>query len=718
MTDEKVKKSLYTLYMKISREIKERVEKLKITIDEYRYKYHVLDDPTITDEIYDSLMEELNIFENKYPEIKTADSPTQRVGGEVLEKFAKVKHKERQWSLNDAFSFEEVCEWEDRIYKLLRKEKDKEQLKYVTEIKIDGLKIILDYEDGVFVRGATRGDGIIGEDATENIKTISSVPLRLSRPVTMTVVGECWLSEAELERINSERKLKGEPQFANSRNAAAGSIRQLDSRIAAKRKLDSYIYSIDSLDEASGIELPKTQIEVLELLRELGFKVNPNFKFFENILEIQKEYEIWAKKRNKQKYGIDGLVIKVNQKELQSKLGYTGKSPRYAIAWKFPTEKTTTVIEDIIIQVGRTGALTPVANLRPVRIAGSTVSRATLHNEDEIIKKDIRIGDTVVIHKAGDIIPEVMEVIKKMRSGKEKKFNMPVRCPVCGGEITKEEVLDKKKSTSAAHYCKNPNCFAVEKEGVIHFVSRKGFGIDGLGEKIVEQLISQGLIRDAADLFTLTVGDLESLERFAEKSAQNLVEAIDVSKVIALEKFLYALGIRHFGEEGAILVKKYALDRGFKFSIFSFGMEKIKTPKDLIKYFSLLKMDDLMQMNGVGEKMAQSLISWFSWEKNKDFLCRLSDSKVVFIQDEKKINIENSFLAGKSVILTGSLEKLTREEAKDLIRIMDGKIVSSVSKKTDFLIVGKDPGSKLEKAEKFGVEILTEKEFLTKIGRS
>ena len=356
--------------------------------------------------------------------------------------------------------------------------------------------------------------------------------------------------------------------------------------------------------------------------------------------------------------------------------------------------------------------------MRPVLIAGSTVSRATLHNEDEIIKKDIKIGDTVVIHKAGDVIPEVVEVIKKMRNGNEREFRMPKKCPICGGEIVKEQILDKKKSVSAAHYCKNPNCFAIEKEGVIHFVSRKGFNIDGLGEKIVEQLISEGLIHDAADIFTLKVGDLKLLERFAEKSAQNLVEAIGISKKIALEKFLFALGIRHFGEEGAILVKKYALDRNFQFSIFNLGLTKIESPNDLIGYFSLLKTDNLTQMNGVGEKMAQSLVSWFSKEKNRDFLERLSIANVEFIQEKKSVSEANSFLFGKTVVLTGALEKLTRDEAKDLIRTRGGKISSSVSGKTDLLLVGKEPGSKFEKAKKLDVAILTEGEFLEKLEKN
>lgn len=704
--------------MKISQEVKERAEKLKEIVDEHRYKYHTLDNPTITDGTYDSLMEELRVLEEQFPELKTADSPTQRIGGKTLDKFEKVQHKKRQWSLSDAFSLDEMKEWEDRTKKFLQKEKISQEISYVTEVKIDGLKIVLDYKDGIFIRGATRGDGLIGEDATENIKTIGSVPLRLSKPLTMTVVGECWLSESELERLNKERKKKGEAPFANSRNAAAGSIRQLNPQVAAKRKLNSYIYDINVLEETSEVKFPKTQIEELELLKELGFKVNPHFKSFKTIIEIEKEYELWTKKRNNQEYGIDGLVIKVSAKELQDILGYTGKSPRHAIAWKFPTEKTTTIVESIIVQVGRTGALTPVANLRPVLIAGSTVSRATLHNEDEIVKKDVRIGDTIVIHKAGDIIPEVVEVLKKMRTGKEIEFRMPKKCPICGGDVEREVVLDKKKNQSAAHYCKNPKCFAVEKENVTHFVSRKGFGIDGLGDKIVEQLIGEGLIRDAADIFTLKVGDLIALERFAEKSAQNLVVAAEASKSIALEKFLYALGIRHFGEEGAILVKKYALNPNFKFSIFNFGLEKLETPLDLATYFSFLKVENLMEMNGVGEKMAKSLVKWFGDEKNQDFLQRLFDSKISFIQEKKSQESNNLFLNDKSVVLTGSMKKLTREEAKDLIRTAGGKISSSISKKTDFLIVGKDPGSKFEKAQKFGTKILTEEEFLKEIEKS
>ncbi len=699
--------------MKINKEIKQRAEKLKVTIDDYRHRYHVLDDPTVTDEIYDPLMEELRILEKQFPELKTGDSPTQRIGGKTLDKFQKVKHKKRQWSLNDAFSFGEIKEWKDRILKILQKEEVKDELEYVTEVKIDGLKIVLDYKEGVLVRGATRGDGIIGEDVTENIKTIQSVPLRLQKSIDITVVGECWMAENELKRINTERRKKGVAEFANSRNAAAGSIRQLNSNIAAKRKLDSYIYGIDFFKE-EGAKLPNTQVKQLRVLEELGFKVNKNFKYFDNLEAIASEYSLWSKKRNDQNYGIDGLVIKINKKEMQNKLGYTGKSPRYAIAWKFPTEKTATVIEDITIQVGRTGALTPVANLRPVRIAGSTVSRATLHNEDEIIKKDIKIGDTVIIHKAGDIIPEVVEVIKKMRTGKEIDFRIPDKCPICGGAVRREVILDKKKSSSAAHYCKNPNCFAVERETISHFVSRKGFNIDGLGQRIVEQLILEGLIGDAADIFTLKVGDLEVLERFAEKSAKNLIRSIEKSKKVFLEKFLFALGIRHLGEEGAILIKR-CIKNNRSNSLFMGGeLGEIKNPLELRAYIISLTVEDFIKMDGIGEKMTQSLVAWFGDEKNKDFLERLSDSGVEFMNETNDNKISNLFLLNKTVVLTGALKKLTRDQAKDLIRTMGGKISSSVSKKTDLLIVGKDPGGKFEKAKDLEVTILTEDEFLQK----
>lgn len=715
----------------IQEKIKNRAEKLRKVIDDYRYRYHVLDDPTITDESYDSLMDELRKIEKEYPELKTADSPTQRIGGEPLDKFKKVPHKVRQWSLDDAFSFEDLKGWEERNLRILeknqphpnppsasstdklskgrgnedfplRKRGSKGDLKldYVVELKIDGLKIILEYEDGILVQGATRGDGKIGEEVTKNIKTIQSVPLRIKKPLNLTVTGESWLSNKELERINKKREKEGLPLFANSRNAGAGSIRQLDPKIAASRKLNSFIYDLSLIEDTE--EFPQTQLKELKFLENLGFKVNQEYKHCKNLEDIKKIYEKWSKIKDKQEYGIDGLVIKINSKEIQDQLGHTGKSPRYAIAWKFPAERVTTVIKDIKIQIGRTGALTPVAILKPVRVAGSTVSRATLHNEDEILKKDIRIGDTVVIQKAGDIIPEVVEVIKKLRTGNEKKFAMPRECPICGGRVKREKILDKKRESSAAHYCMNKNCFAIEKEKIIHFVSKKGFNIDGLGEKIVEQLINEGLISNAADIFYLKKGDLEPLERFADKSADNLIEAIENSKKIELNKFLFSLGIRHLGEEGSILI----LENFPKEKI-----RKIKNPVDLLKFFEDISLDNLNDIKGVGERMAQSIKEWFEEQNNQGLLEKISKARVVFETKNISGKLENTPFSGKTVVLTGSLEKYTRDDAKDLIRKAGGNPSSSVSKKTDFVLIGKDPGSKYEKAKELGVRILNEKEF-------
>lgn len=534
-------------------EDKQRIEKLRKEIDYHRYLYHVLDKPEISDEIYNSLMRELRGLEEERPEFQSPDSPSQRIGGLPLERFEKVRHKHRQWSLDDAFSFEELRAWEEKILRMLEKKGVRERPEYCCELKIDGLKIILTYKKGLFARGATRGDGVVGEDITEQLKTIQSIPLRIANDIDLTVVGEGWMRKKDLEKINEKRKKRGEPEFANSRNAAAGSIRQLDPKITASRRLDSYIYDIDGI----GGEFPETQLEELNLLEKLGFKVNKNYKVCRNLEQVEDLFKSWEPKRNKQQYGIDGLVVKINQKKAQDILGYTGKSPRWAIAYKFTPEKVTTEVEDIKVQVGRTGALTPVAHLRPVQIAGSVVSRATLHNEDEIKRLDIRVGDTVVIHKAGDVIPEVVEVLKNLRTGKEKKFHMPDQCPICGGPVKREKIsAGKNREESAAHYCLNKNCFAVEKEKIIHFVSKKGFDIEGMGEKIVEQLMNEGLISDFAGIFELKKGDLEPLERFAEKSADNLAQAIEKSKKITLPKFLFALGIRHIGEETASLLAK------------------------------------------------------------------------------------------------------------------------------------------------------------------
>ncbi len=720
--------------------ILKRVKKLRQEIDQLRYQYHVLDNPSVSDEVYDSLMRELRQLEEQYPEIKTSDSPSQRVGGEPLPEFRKVKHKVRQWSLDDAFSFDEVKKWEEKILRILTKQLtvNKFQQNYCAEIKIDGLKIVLTYKKGLLVQASTRGDGIIGEDVTEQVKTIQSIPLRLNKSIDIIAVGEAWMHKKELEKINKERAEKNLPLFANSRNAAAGSIRQLDPKITASRKLDSFIYDIDYISEAKlqknkslASDLPKTQIEELELLKELGFKVNPNYKLCQNLTEVQEFFKLWEDKRNKQEYAIDGVVIKINSNELQKILGYTGKSPRWALAWKFIPEKVTTIVEDIKVQVGRTGALTPVAHLRPVKVAGSVISRATLHNEDEIKRLDLRIGDTVVIHKAGDVIPEVVEVLKNLRTGREKKFKMPDKCPICGGKIIREILearLPKKETwplstktaqrgrasdrassrTSAAHYCLNKKCFAIEKENIIHFVSKKGFDIEGLGEKIVAQLMNEGLISNAADIFELTEGDLEPLERFAQKSAQNLIAAIEKSKTIELPKFLYALGIRHVGEETTVLITR-ELSR--LITQIWHAKVKIQNIRDIISLFPKISVGDWMSIKGIGQKSARSLQEWFANKNNLKLLEKMEKLGVKIIMPEDRSLKSQSKLKGLTFVLTGELKDFTREEAKDIIRKAGGDVSSSVSKKTDYVIAGKNPGSKYDKAKNLNVKIISESDF-------
>jgi len=718
---------------------RKRVQKLSAEINKLRYEYHVLDKPDVTDEVYDSLMKELRELEEQFPDLKLPDSPTQRIGGKPLEKFQKVRHTTRQWSFDDVFSFEGLKKWEEKVKKLVKKSvlvateplstgttksgSVATAVEYVCEIKIDGLKIILNYEDGNFVRGATRGDGVIGEDVTENLKTIHSIPLKLKENISGVFVGECWLSKSELQRINLARKKKGEALFANSRNAAAGSIRQLDPKIAASRKLDSFVYDIDFIQSSAfsakgptlnrtrsdldRVDFPKTQMEELELLKNLGFNVNKETRLCKNIEEIEKFYQEWIHKKDSQDYGIDGVVIKINSRALQVALGYTGKSPRWGVAYKFPAEKVTTVVEDIKVQVGRTGALTPLAHLRPVRVAGSTVSRATLHNEDEIKRLDIRIGDTVVLRKAGDVIPEVVEVIKNLRTGKEKIFHMPKKCPICGGAVARKE-------GEAATYCVNPKCFAVEKENIIHFVSKKGFNIEGMGEKIVEHLMTEGLISNAAEIFELEVGDLEPLERFAEKSASNLIRAIRESREIRLEKFIFALGIRHVGEETGVLISKNILEISkFKVQSSKFKVnEKLNFLNFVLRIFPKITAEEWMSVKGIGDKSAESLASWFADKENLKILEKMDKLGVkIEVGDRGDEGNRGNKLKGLVFVLTGELKSFTRDEAKDIIRKEGGSVSSSVSSKTDFVLAGENPGSKYDKARKLEVKIIGEEEF-------
>ena len=666
----------------VPEEISERVEKLRKTLDKHRYLYHVLDKPEITDEAYDSLMEDLISLENEYPELKSVTSPTQRIGGETLKEFKKVEHEVRQWSFDDVFSFEGLKKWDERIKKMVAKNPDlkNEKFEYCCELKIDGLKVILTYKNGEFVQGATRGDGAVGEDITSNLKTIASIPFVLNQKIDLISVGEAWLSKKELERINKERTVKGESIFANTRNAGAGSLRQLDPKITAKRHLDSFIYDIDKM---SG-KFPEKQEEELELLKDLGFKVNSHYKVFDSMDGVESYYKEWTNKRHKQDYEIDGVVIKVNSKKLQDFLGYTGKSPRWGVAYKFPAEQVTTVVEDIVLQIGRTGVLTPVAHLKPVLVAGSVVSRATLHNEDEIKRLDVRVGDTVIIQKAGDVIPDIVSVIKDLRTGKEKPYQFPKKVPACGGDGSIERIPGQ-----AAWRCVNRDSVAQQKRKLYHFVSKKAFDIDGLGPKIIDLLLEQNVISSYDDIFSLKRGDLEGLPRFAEKSIDNLVESVEKAKDITLQRVITAISIPQVGEE---------------------------TANDLAKHFGTMdklgnsSYEELEKMPGAGPIIAKSIRDWFDDKNNLKQLERLlKEIRIKKPEVEKEIAGE---LEGKTFVFTGSLPNLEREVAKEKVRLLGGDVSNSVSVKTDYVVAGEEPGSKYEKAKELGVKILNEEEFL------
>ncbi len=663
---------------KISDEVKKRVKKLRETIEYHRNLYHVYDKEEITPEALDSLKDELYRVEEKYPELKTPDSPTQRIAGKPLDKFKKVPHKVPQWSFNDAFTFEDINEFDVRVKRFLRQETGKDiSPSYTCELKIDGLKIVLEYENGKFIRAATRGDGTIGEDVTHNVKTIESVPLNLTTPADVIVEGEVWMSKKNLEMLNKKRLANDEEVFANPRNAAAGSIRQLDPKIAAERKLDTFIYDIARFDKT-----PETQIEELDLIKSLGFKRNPYFKLCKNVKEIMEFWNLWKDKSKNSDYWIDGVVIKVNEKKYQDILGYTGKAPRYAIAFKFPAEQATTVVEDIVLQVGRTGVITPVAKLRPVRVAGTVVSRATLHNEDEIKRLDVRVGDTVILEKAGDVIPKVIRVLFEMRTGKEKIFKFPNKVALCGDDGAIERV-----SGQAAWRCVNKNSYEQHKRKFYHFVSKKALDIDGLGPRIIDQLLDENIINEFSDLFNIERGDILNLEGFREKSADNLINAINKAKEVSLDRFIIGLSIPQVGEETAYDIAKH------------FGsIEKIRNAS----------LEDLENINGVGEVVANAIISWFRNKDNQKILNNLLE--VIDVRPIKEQKIESA-ISGKTFVLTGTLSLMSRDEAKQKIKELGGKISSSVSKNTDFVIAGENPGSKYDDAISLGVKTLSESEF-------
>ena len=668
-------------------EAKERIEKLKETINKARYLYHVLDQSIMSDAALDSLKHELYELEQQYPELITPDSPTQRIGGKPLDKFKKVHHIVPQWSFNDIFLEKELRDFDTRM----KKELGVKEVDYTCELKIDGLHIILTYEKGLFVLGATRGDGKIGEDVTQNLKTIESVPLRLQETIDCVVEGEVYMKKSVFEKLNKERKKKGEEPFANPRNAAAGGIRQLDPKITAERHLDCFVYDYSWPEK----DIPKTQFDELNRLIELGFKVNKSFKLCKNVDEIIEFWKEWQKKRESEDYWIDGIVVKVNKREYQKKLGYTGKAPRWAIAFKWPGEQATTILEDVVFQVGRTGKITPVAVLKPVNVRGTTVTRATLHNADEIKRLGVKIKDTVIVEKAGDVIPHIVKALPSLRPKDAKEIKFPEKCPVCGSKVI-------RKKGEVAHYCSNKNCGAKQKNHLYYFVSKKAFDIQGLGPKIIDQLMDAGLVSQPSDLFFLEEGDLEPLERFGEKSASNLVSTIQKSKEITLSRLLTALSIKYVGEETAQLLTEKILNAEQD--------QSIKTISDLIKKFQSLSKEDLEKIEGIGPKVAESIVAWFSNEKNIEFLKNLE--KVGIKIQNPKSKIQNPKIEGKSFVFTGELESMSRDKAKEKVRELGGKTPSSISKKTDFLVVGKNPGSKYEKAKEWGVKVIDEKEFL------
>ena len=655
---------------------KKRIDKLIKEIQHHRYLYHVLDKQEISDAALDSLKRELAELEEKFPSLLRVDSPTQRVGGVPLGKFVKVRHSTKILSLVDAFNSQDLYDWQERNEKLLR-----QKIKgYYAELKLDGLTVVLTYKDGIFWRGATRGDGQTGEDVTNNLRTIDSIPLSLRLPKDkkfpqiIEVRGEVVMDKKVFVKINKQQEKQGLPLFANPRNVAAGSIRQLDPKIAASRKLDCIVFEIiTDLGQ-------KTHQQTHELMAKLGFRTNPNNKYCQNLAEVDKYLHKWVEKRKTLPYWTDGSVIVVDDITQEKSLGHIGKAERWMIAYKFPAEQVTTKVLDIEVQVGRTGALTPVAILEPVAVAGTTVSRATLHNQDEIKRLDVRIGDTVIIQKAGDIIPDIVQVLSKLRIGTEKKFVFPQHCPACNHPVV-------KKDGEVAHYCSNKKCYAQNIEGIIHFVSKKGFNIEGMGDRIVAQLVDSGLVVTPADIFRLSSGDLSPLEGFANKKIENLLLSIDASKTIDLDDFIYSLGIRHVGEETSIALANYF---GSWSKIVRASQETLETVSD------------------IGPEVAKSIKTWLEDGHNIKIVDDLFE---LGIKINNPIKVEGKF-KGKTFLFTGSLE-LPRDQAKDMVRKAGGKIVSTVSTSLDYLIAGEKPGSKINKVKEFkSVKVIKESDFL------
>ncbi len=660
-----------------------RVAELHNLLNQYGYEYYVLDKPSIPDAEYDRLLQELMELEAQFPDLKTADSPSQRVGGDVLDMFNKVEHQSQMLSLGNAFNEQDLRDFDRRVRQAVG-----DEVSYVCELKIDGLAVSLRYENGVFTLGATRGDGTIGEDITSNLKTIRSIPLRLKEPVSLEVRGEAFMPKRSFEALNKVKSEKGEEPFANPRNAAAGSLRQLDPKIAASRNLDIFLYSIAELGEI-GVSSHSAGLDYLETL---GFKTNPERRKATNIDEVIRFIDGWVEKRPHLPYEIDGIVIKVDSLEQQRQLGTTAKSPRWAIAYKFPAEEVITTLKEIELNVGRTGVITPTAILEPVLVAGTTVQRASLHNEDLIREKDIKIGDQVVIKKAGDIIPEVVNVLADRRTGDEVEFAMPTHCPECESELVRIE-------GEVALRCINPKCPAQIREGLIHFVSRTAMNIDGLGEKVISQLFAEKLIEDVADLYKLTKEQLLGLERMGEKSASNLLSAIEASKTNSLEKLLFGLGIRLVGAKAAKTLSQ------------EFGtMDRLMEAT----------LEDLVAINEIGDKMADSVVTYFESEEVRELIAELKAAGLnMEYKGPRLVAAEesDSFFAGKTVVLTGKLEQMGRTEAKEKIEALGGNVAGSVSKKTHLVVAGADAGSKLAKAESLGIEVWDEDRLLEELNK-
>ncbi|HDH31706.1 MAG TPA: NAD-dependent DNA ligase LigA [Candidatus Wolfebacteria bacterium] len=714
---------------------KERIEHLKKTINHHRYLYHVLDRQEISDAALDSLKKELFDLEQEFPEFITSDSPTQRIGGKPLKQFKKVRHEKLMLSFNDAFSEQDMKNWLERVENYLgypvisenlplrkvsrrpsghgseRSEESEVESQaasaslrretasfrevslsapFYCELKIDGLAIELVYEDGIFIQGSTRGDGIIGEDVTQNLKTVEAIPLKLENLKTKKLIirGEVFLTKKEFERINKEQVKKGGKIYANPRNIAAGSIRQLDPKITASRKLDSFQYDI-----ATDLGQKNHQKEH-QILKSLGFKINSNNKSAKSLEEIFEFRNYWEKHRDKLPYEIDGVVVIINDNKTFEDAGVVGKAPRASIAYKFSPKEATTIIEDIKIQVGRTGTLTPVAILKPIELGGIRISHATLHNFDQIKRLGVKIGDTVVVSRAGDVIPQINKVLKDLRSGKEKEFKIPTRCPIDESKVVVE---------GAIYRCSNKDCGARNRESLRHFVSRSAFDIRGLGGKIVDRFLDEGLISDAADIFSIKEGDIAVLERFGEKSAQNIISEIKSRKIVDLSRFIYGLGILHIGEETALLLAKQVSSIKYQ----------VSSPLQVLNILKSFSLEKFQEIPDVGPRIAESIYNWLRSKHNIELLEKLEKAGVQI----KSIKYQASSikLKGKTFVLTGSLESMSREQAKEKIRGFGGDMSESVSKKTDYVVAGSDPGSKYDKAKRLGVKIINEQEFLNLI---